>query len=195
MISRILLTVATLLFWGALVSLMVKGWRNRQARQSDLPAPAVATGPVDPGAPRVPGLFIGTTGSAHWLDRIAVHHLSDRSRCDLAIGIDGVHLEREGLAELYLPFAAIEAVSIEKALAGKVVSAGLLVLTWRLGDHTLTSAFRADDPADHAPLRDAITALLPEGSTALLPRDVVDRPHPDRVVPPHGSTAPLEAHR
>jgi hypothetical protein len=159
--SRILLAFGTLLLAGGLYALMLKGWRGRQRRQSDLPAPPVAAGHARTLVPATPGLFVGTTSATDWLDRIAVHHLSDRSTAALVVAEDGVHLDREGLPELYLPWQSIEAVSIEQSLAGKVVSGGMLVLTWQLGAHTLASAFRATDHSAHARLRAAITALSP----------------------------------
>ena len=161
MLGRILLTVGTLLFAAVFYALMLKGWRSRQRRQGDLPEPPRATGRASVVIAGVPGLFVGTTSAADWLDRIAVHHLSDRSTAELVVADDGVHVDREGLPELYLPFATITEVTIEQSLAGKVVSGGMLVLTWRLGARTLASAFRATDSRAHPRLRDAITALLP----------------------------------
>ena len=43
MLDRVLLTVGTLLFAATFYALMLKGWRSRQHRQGDLPAPPVAT--------------------------------------------------------------------------------------------------------------------------------------------------------
>ena len=162
MLLRVLLTVGTLLFAAVVYTLMLRGWRSRQRRQSDLPPPPGA--PASAGrlvVPAVPGLFIGTTSAQDWLDRIAVHHLSDRATAELAVSSDGVHLVREGLPELWLPLAVLHAATVEQALAGKVVSGGMLVLTWQLGPRRLASAFRATDHAQHARLRDAITSLLP----------------------------------
>lgn len=160
--QRLLLTLATLglagLGWGG----MLRGWRRRQRRQSDLPAPAPAPAPapVRPVLPGVPGVWVGTTGADDWLDRVAVHHLSDRSAAELVLAQDGVHVTRPGLPELFLPLADVAAASVESSLAGKVMSGGMLVVTWRLGDRLLASAFRADDHAAHAVLRDALTTLL-----------------------------------
>jgi hypothetical protein len=159
--SRVLLTVGTVLFAAVFYALMLKGWRSRQRRQADLPAPPVATAGAPNVLPPVPGLFVGTTSAENWLDRIAVHRLSDRSSAALRLAQDGVHLERDGLPELYLPLASIQGVTIEQSLAGKVISGGMLVLTWRLGSRSLATAFRATDHSAHARLRDAITALLP----------------------------------
>jgi len=159
--SRVLLTGGTVLFAVAVYALMLKGWRARQDRQQDLPEPPVAAGRARALAAPVPGLFVGTTSATDWLDRIAVHRLSDRSTADLVVAEDGVHLVREGLPELFIPLPELEAVSIEQSLAGKVVSGGMLVLTWHLGARTLATAFRATEHAAHARLRDTLAALIP----------------------------------
>ena len=157
---RLLLTLATLGLAGLGWLGMLRGWRRRQARQLDLPAPPRATVPAEAVLPAVPGVWVGTTGADDWLDRIAVHHLSDRAAAELVVAQDGVHVVRPGLDELFLPLASVTSVGIEKSLAGKVMSGGMLVITWRLGDRLLASAFRADDHAAHVVLRDALTALL-----------------------------------
>ena len=165
MTARLLLTLGTLLFAGVLYALMWKGWRGRQRRQGDLPAPPPA--PDQPwrvvvGA--VPGLFVGTTSAGQWLDRIAVHSLADRSAGWLTVIGTGVVIEREGLPDLYLPYDALLDAAPGDALAGKVVGKdGLLLLTWRLGARTLESGFRADDHAQHRRIADAVTAHLPIG--------------------------------
>ena len=163
MSGRVLLTVGTLLFAGVFYALMLKGWRGRQRRQGDLPAPSAA--PQDPGQVIVGathGLFVGTTTSGDWLDRIAVHHLSDRSAGWLTVTDRGVSVEREGLPDLFLAYDALLDAAPGDAVAGKVVGKdGLLLLTWRLGARTLESGFRADDHAQHRRLADAVRAHLP----------------------------------
>jgi len=158
--DRFLLTLATLTFACAVYALMRKGWRSRQTRQADLPAPRIPVGDAEPLLPAVPGLFVGTTSSDDWLDRIAVHGLSHRGSGRLVVCGDGIHIERDGLGGLLIPADDLVSVEVEEALAGKVVSGGMLVLTWRLGERRLASAFRADDRTDHVPLRDAIAALI-----------------------------------
>ena len=159
--QRLLLTLGTLAFLLAVYALMLKGWRGRQRRQADLPAPPVATAGAVVLSDPVPGLFVGTTGADHWLDRIAAHHLSDRSAAELVVADDGVHLERQGPPELFVPWGSIVAVDVETALGGKVVSTGMLLLTWQLGERLLRTAFRADDRAAHEPLRALIRSRLP----------------------------------
>ena len=161
-LDRVLLTLATFAFAGGCYLLMLKGWRSRQRRQADLPAP-----PAPPAVPALvvhpatPGVFIGTTSAADWLDRIAVHGLSDRSNAELTVATDGVHIAREALPALYLPYSAVEQVELGDAHAGKVMGRdGLVLLTWRLGERSLISGFRADDHAAHSHLVDAVSGQL-----------------------------------
>jgi hypothetical protein len=162
---RALYTLLTLAAVAGLYLLMLKGWRSRQRRQVDLPAPPTATGPVEPLLPAVPGLFVGTTAAGDWLDRIAVHDLAHRAAGWLVVAADGLHVERDGLPELFLPWSVVEQAAPGEALAGKVVGRdGMLLVDWRLGDRLLTSGFRADDHAQHRRLADAISAHLMEAA-------------------------------
>ena len=162
MLYRVLLTLGTLAFAAGFSLLMLKGWRGRQRRQGDLPPPPLrsdaAAGIV---VPATVGLFVGTVYTGDWMDRVAVHHLSDRANAELIVATDGVVLDREGLAELFLPYELIESASVDVALAGKVVSGGMLALTWRLGPRVLTTGFRATDHAAHRRLAAAISSQLP----------------------------------
>lgn len=157
---RLLLTLGTLALALACYGLMLRGWRRRQRRQADLPAPPVPTpGAALLGEP-VPGLFVGTTGAEHWLDRVAVHGLSDRLPGSLVLAEDGVRVGREGRPDLLLPWGDLRSAEVETALGGRVVSTGMLLLTWQLGPRVVRSGFRADDPAHHDVLRTAITDRL-----------------------------------
>ncbi len=167
-IDRILLTATMLVLVGLLYLLMLRGWRSRQRRQGDLPEPPAPPATVGrPLTPAMPGLFVGTTFTDDWLDRVAVHDLGHRAAGWLVVATDGVHVEREGLTELYLPFDTLVRVSLGSALAGKVVGRqGLLLLDWRLGNRLLTSGFRADDPIRHRELVEVVAARLPQALEA-----------------------------
>lgn len=180
MSDRVLLTAAVLAAVVALWLLMLKGWRARQRRQSDLPPPPVA--PEQPGEVVVPatsGLFVGTTFADDWLDRVAVHDLAHRSAGWLLLDTDGVHVEREGLPELYLPYAVLDGASVGDALAGKVIGPqGMVLLDWRLGGRLLTSGFRADDSTAHRRIVDAVRARLPQPAAAAPPHPTPPHPAP-----------------
>jgi hypothetical protein len=158
--QRLVLTLGTLAFAVVVYAAMLRGWRSRQRRQADLPAPPTPVGDAAVLAGRVPGLFVGTTGADHWLDRVNVHHLSTRAAASVTVAQDGVHVERAGLPELFVPWSSIERADVETALGGKVVSTGMLLITWRLGERVLRTAFRADDRAQHALLLEAISTTV-----------------------------------
>ena len=159
---RALYTALTLAAVLGLYALMLKGWRSRQRRQADLPAPPAP--PVTRGRallPAVPGLFVGTTFAGDWLDRVAVHDLAHRAAGSLLVATDGVHVERDGLPDLYLPYGAIEQAAAGSALAGKFVGEdGMVLLDWRLGDRLLTSGFRAEEHDEHRRIADTVTTQL-----------------------------------
>ena len=161
--DRFLLTTGLLLAVVLLWLLMLKGWRGRVRRQGDLPPPP--SPPAVPGevvVPATPGLFVGTTFADDWLDRVAVHDLAHRASGWIRLDTSGVTVEREGLSDLYLPFADVERASLGDALAGKVMGEdGMVLLDWRLGSRVLTSGFRADDHRAHGRLVDAVNAHLP----------------------------------
>ena len=168
MTDRTLLTLGFLLAVVLLWLLMLKGWRSRVRRQGDLPPP-----PVPPEVrgevvvPATPGLFVGTTFADDWLDRVAVHDLAHRAAGWIRLDTAGVTVEREGLPDLFLPYADVERASLGDALAGKVIgTGGMVLLDWRLGSRVLTSGFRADDHGAHRRLVDAVNAHLPSRSAA-----------------------------
>jgi hypothetical protein len=157
--DRLSLTLGTLAFCVVGYLLMARGWRSRLRRQLDVPAPPVSDGTARV-TQAVPGLYVGTTAAGDWLDRIAVHQLSDRATGELCLADDGVHLLRDGLPEVFVPRAALTGVTVEQSLAGKIVSTGMLVLTWRLGAREVATAFRADDPAAHRTIVDALSEVV-----------------------------------
>lgn len=161
--DRVWLTLGTLAFAGGLYALMLRGWRNRQRRQGDLPPPPpVPAVPGDVVVGATPGLFVGTVFAGSWLDRVAVHHLADRAAGWLTVRSDGVLVDREGVDDLWLPYDCLLDAEPGDALAGKVVGReGMLILTWRLGGRDLQSGFRADDHSAHRRLADAVRAHLP----------------------------------
>ncbi len=163
MADRVWLVVLTVLFLLGMYALMLKGWRSRQRRQGDVPPPPTVPEQVgDVVVGETPGLFIGTVYEGRWLDRVAVHRLSDRASGWISVRTDGVLVDRERTGPLWFPWGSLVHAELGEALAGKVVGReGMLVLTWRLGADTLQSGFRAEDHSAHRRLVDAVRAHLP----------------------------------
>jgi hypothetical protein len=136
------------------------GWRNRGRRQAFLPELPVA--PAELGtelAPAFDGLYLGTTTSLHWQDRIVAHGLGERANVHASLTTAGVLIDRAGREPLFIPNAALLDARLEAAIAGKVVGrGGILVLRWHHGDTDLDTGLRADDRASYVAWIQAITA-------------------------------------
>jgi hypothetical protein len=159
------------------------GWRHRAGRQTDLPAlPAV---PDDLGpdlVPPVTGMYVSTTTAGSWQDRIVAHGLGRRAAGAIRLSDEGVCIERDGEADIFIPTADLVAVTTAPGIAGKVIgqSDGILVVRWSLGDTLLDSGFRSDDSDAQDDFLDAAVALVPAhpraGTTAV---DQTPAPAPD----------------
>ena len=132
---------------GLVIRRMLRGWRNRADRQAELigalpPIPdLVGQAVVAP----TRGLYIGSTLAPNWLDRVTAGDLGYRCKAVLTRYPEGILLERLGAAEIFMPAASIAGVRVERALAGKVAPA-ILVIRWRLPSGTeIDTGFRGDD--------------------------------------------------
>lgn len=146
-----------LVYW-----LMRQGWKWRGQLQSDLPE--LATTPEDFGDGEtlltLTGRYHASTTAGQWLDRIVAHGLGTRSRVELTLGEQGLDVVRPGAADFFVPAGALREARLDKALAGKVLpEGGLLVITWAHGDKLIDSGFRSDHAAEHAAWVDAINHL------------------------------------
>lgn len=145
--------------------LMWRAWQKRARRQADLPAPAaVPADPAESGTPLLPeltGRYFGSTVAGQWLDRIVAHGLGTRSAADLTLTEKGLRVDRPAAAGFFIPAGDLVEARFEKAVAGKVLpEGGLLVVTWKLGDTRLDSGFRSDHAAEHDAWVDAVNRLV-----------------------------------
>lgn len=142
--------------------LMWRAWQKRARRQADLPAPAEA--PAEAGTPLLPelaGRYFGSTVAGQWLNRIVAHGLGTRSAADLTLTEKGLRVDRPAAAGFFIPAGDLVEARFEKAMAGKVLpEGGLLVVTWKLGDTQLDSGFRSDHAAEHDAWVDAVNRLV-----------------------------------
>jgi hypothetical protein len=157
---------------GAVIRRMLRGWRNRALRQTELvgefpPLPDMLS-PATVAPTR--GLYLGSTlispnslrasgSSPDWLERIAVGDWGYRSKAVLTRYPEGILLESSGATPIWIPQDAITAIRTERGLAGKVIPgrskteapAGILAIRWRLPSGTeIDTGFRGDDRGDYA---------------------------------------------
>lgn len=156
--AGLLLLLLVPLLWG----LMWWGWRNRSRRQGDLAAlPAVPETLGAATAGPSEAVYVSSTRSGDWLDRVVVHGLGERSAASVAVHPEGVLVARTGAPDVWVPAEALDDVRRDRGAAGKFVDAeGLVVLTWRLGDDLLDTYLRTRYEADREPLAVAVRDLL-----------------------------------
>ncbi|HZU55733.1 MAG TPA: hypothetical protein VFA06_07680 [Actinocrinis sp.] len=161
--GRILLTLLVLAVLSGVYWLMWRGWKNRAARQADLPVPPSTAPEGSDLGDAVEGVYASTTTHGDWLDRIAVHGLGVRSNAWVRVGKSGVLFEREAAPDVFVPAEDVESVQTAPGIAGKVTGGeGLIVLTWRLGERVLDTGFQPRAKSDRARLIDGVDALLTE---------------------------------
>lgn len=147
--DRVLIVIAFVVFWVAMIGLIFWGWRGRQKRQAD----AIGTFPEVPNdlgdsvIEASTGLYVGSTIAPSWQDRIAVGDIGHRATGELSRHTKGILLERTGESTIWIPQESVRAIRTERGLAGKVMSKdGLLVIRWELPTGTeIDTGFRADD--------------------------------------------------
>jgi hypothetical protein len=149
-----LLILIGLIYW-----LMRQGWNWRRTLQSGLPALPAVPADAGPVILETGGRYHGTTTAGNWLDRIVAHGLGTRSRADLTLGERGLLVLRPGDVDLWIPAEDLTGARTDSGIAGKVVPAGLLVVTWTLQGTALDSGFRADHPDEHAAWVEAVNEL------------------------------------
>lgn len=168
-IARIVLALVVLAVLSGVYWLMWRGWKNRAARQADLPVPmtvvpedvaGAGAGAAGFGAP-VEGVYASTTTANDWLDRIAVHGLGVRGSARVRVGPPGVFFAREAAPDLFIPASDLVGAQLAPGIAGKVTGAeGVVLVTWRLGGRTLDTGFHPRSREDREPLVRALGELV-----------------------------------
>ncbi|THA30634.1 hypothetical protein E6R18_19935 [Streptomyces sp. A1277] len=152
-----LVVLVVFVYW-----LMRQGWKWRGNLQSDLPALATTPEGYADGEKllTLTGRYHASTTAGQWLDRIVAHGLGTRSRVELTLTAEGLDVVRPGAADFFVPAADLRGARTDKALAGKVLpEGGLLVITWALGDQLIDSGFRSDHSAEHPAWVEAVNHL------------------------------------
>lgn len=168
--ERLLLVLAVLAFFVLCAGLMWLGYRGRRRRQAaelpDFPAVPTDFGP-DELAP-LAGVYVSTTTTASWQDRVARGDIGFRSPATLHLHADGLHVARDGAQGLWIPLASIEHARTAAGLAGKVMGTeSLLVVRWTVDGTGFDTGLLADEPERYREWIDALgPATAKAGGTA-----------------------------
>lgn len=150
--DRFLLTLALVAFFALCVFGMWRGWR-RQAREQSVEFPPFPAMPGETGTAVLPdlrGMYVCTTRSGHWQQRVVTRGAGLRTSGTLRLYADGVRVERIGAPGFWIPRENVLRATTARAMAGKVMgTAALLVITWQLDDAVLDTGFKADDIAGY----------------------------------------------
>ncbi|MBW5251211.1 hypothetical protein JGS39_19815 [Streptomyces sp. P01-B04] len=152
-----LIVLIAFVYW-----LMRQGWKWRGSLQSGLSDLAATPDGFADGDKllTLTGRYHASTTAGQWLDRIVAHGLGTRSRVELTLTEQGLDVVRPGATDFFVPAADLREARTDKALAGKVLpEGGLLVITWALGDQLIDSGFRSDHSAEHAAWVEAVNGL------------------------------------
>lgn len=163
---RLLLVLACLVFFGLCVVGMGVGWRHRAQRQAGLGGRAGV--PSELGKPLLPpmtGLYVGTTHADRWQDRVVTAGLGVRAAMTTTLTAQGILVDRQGAAPIFVAAADLVDVGVGAGLAGKVVGAGgLLVVRWRDTAGTeLDTGLRGDDKTVYPDWTTAVDQLTNHG--------------------------------
>jgi hypothetical protein len=136
-----------------LIQLMMRGWHRRGQRQAeligDLPDVPDAVGSA---TTTIRGLYVGSTLSPAWNERITAGDLGYRSKAVLTRFPEGILLERIRAKPIWIPQEEITAVRTERGVAGKVAARnGILAIRWRLPSGVeIDTGFRADNRGEYS---------------------------------------------
>lgn len=152
MMDRLLLTLLVVVFFGLCVWGMRHGWR-RQAREQSVEFPPFPEVPADPGRvlDEARGSYVATTRAGHWQERVVTRGVGLRGNATLRRYAAGVEVDRDGAVGFWIPRDRIERLDTASGMAGKVMGTrSLLTITWRLGDASLDTGFKANDISVYA---------------------------------------------
>ncbi|OBI76039.1 transporter [Mycobacterium sp. E740] len=154
LIGSLVMAAIVAIVIAVLIQAMMRGWRRRAERQAELvgtlPALPDTVGPAIVAPTK--GLYVGSTLSPRWNDRIAVGDLGFRSKAVLTRYPEGIMLQRSGAIPIWIPDESITAIRTERGLAGKAMThEGILAIRWRLPSGTeIDTGFRANDRREYS---------------------------------------------
>ena len=122
------------------------------------PADRAIAGHLGKVLPESPTLQVGLT-ALPLLD--ALGDLGVRSRASASCSSDGIWLDRTGARSVFIPAADVVRLRLDRGVASTVrAKDSVIVVTWRLGDATIDTGFRADDTPGHRAVLDGLAAVL-----------------------------------
>jgi hypothetical protein len=143
LVDKVLPAIVIVVAVAVILGLMVLSWRRRVRSQADLPELAPVPSDLGTVLGEFDGLYLASTPSGDRFNRIAVRGLGFRERGSILVATAGFVV----LVDKFIPKAAVSAVGRASWTIDRGVEPdGLSVISWTLGDTSVDSYFRLDDP-------------------------------------------------
>ena len=158
---------------------MVRSWRRRGDRTTAV-VPALFDVPEELGTEilgPVDVLYVTTTVSRSWLERIGAHGLGVRSRGTAQVGSAGLRVLRDGANDLFVPADRVRGTVRSSGMVGKFVGdQSIVVVTWQPGDDPdvlVDTGLRPVHELDRDRLQAAISSLssTPTADSTIEPKE------------------------
>ncbi len=134
------------------------GWRRRTARaRAALPRLPEVPSLGEPRLGPLEATYLSTAVAADRLARVAAHGLAVRAVAEVEVHEEGVLVRRAGAADLFVPTAALRAVTRASGMAGTAVGTErVVVLRWAHDGVELDTGLLPRHPADAARIVGAV---------------------------------------
>jgi len=160
--SRIILTLAVIAIIGLVIWGMRRAWLGKAKKFANLPAPQTEV-PANSIAvtSEFAARFAGSTANDQWLNRITAYSLGTPRGVVASVHSDGIFIKDADDFRLWLPKADLTEVRTGRGIAGDVVEpAGMVILTWLLGEQSVDTGLRINRNSDHEEFLKAARELV-----------------------------------
>jgi hypothetical protein len=154
LVGSMIFTAVLVIVIALLIQLTMRGWRHRALRQTALIGALPAVPDTVSSAIVAPtrGMYVGSTLTPSWHDRVAVGDLGYRSKAVLTRYPEGIMVQRSGTSPIWIPQQSIRGIRTARGIAGKVTTRnGILAIRWQLPSGTeIDTGFRGNDRNEYA---------------------------------------------
>lgn len=165
MSTRDIVAILSALLLVALIGLAVLAIKRRAQKQNALGDLTSLEGISGAVVAEASGSYVSTVFSTKPLERLVSHGLLHRGKANLVLRTDGIQVHRVGETSFAIRDSSITDVSRASATIDRSVEqAGLLAVTWMLGDTEVTTNFRLNAADDTQTFFEKVSQFKGEGA-------------------------------
>lgn len=157
---RLLAALILLALTLVLLALMRRGWIKRGERIVVGPLPELPVGQWQ-NTQSTHGIYVTSTLAGQPYERVVTHGLGLKSAVDVYVEPEGIILQRQGAADLYIPLSDLSGVRTTSGMIGKFAGAdSIIVLEWTAGGTALDTGIHVRSHSERQDLLDQINGAL-----------------------------------